>query len=1129
MRFTVLGELRAIARSDITLSRPAHRRLLSILLLEADRGVETDVLIDRFWGEEPPETARAALQTYVSQLRRLLGERMIATIDSRYRLDLRGHHLDSQVFAAFASAARTALTTGAWEEVLTHAERALALWQGPPFSELRDDAFALPEIARLEGLRIELVEMRAEALLAIGRTEEALPDLERFVVEHPLRERLREHLMVARARLGRTSEALETYHELRRELDELGLEPGPRLRDLEERILQEDPVLVPPRVRNNLPARRTTFVGRGAELDELRGLLTGTRLLTLTGVGGTGKTRLAIELAQGALSDHPDGVHFVSLGALADPDLVAHDVAEAIGLRSEDRSVDDVLRASLANRSVLIVLDNCEHLLDACARVGATLLDAGPGVRVIATSREPLGVEGEVLYAVPPLSMPAEGARVEGLTGSDAVRLFTDRAALVDRGFSLTDANGRVIGDICRRLDGLPLAIELAAARTRSLTLETIAARLQDRFALLRGGSRTAPPRHQALRATIDWSYRLLDDEERTLFERLSIFAGGCTLEGAEAVCADDRLDRSRILEVLTRLVDRSLVRLVLRSAADARYAMLETIHEFAGDQLGEAQADPLRDRHREWFATLAAEAIPRLDESEQLRWLDVIHAERDNMAAAVIAARAAGRDAETANLAEALGWYRAKQGQFHRGADLMRLALEHLGDADDPEREAALRVRLAGTLYTVGSSDALPEAMRATAAVADRPPSAAKVRALTELASLHQRINQRDPEVSIEAAREAIVAARAIGDRFAETHALRTLGTALAWVGEVDEGIARLRDALRLSHEIDNPTGTLGVYMRLYIALLDFGEDRGEADAVAEEAIAWLDAGGDRLSGAASLLMWFAMGFMRSGRSERAEEILERSTGYQLEALPLMSYRTLRALLHWLQGRTEEASADLVAAHEAKPLFRYLRVLFPVEANLRVAEGDLERVREVVERHLAANVDEVEEPTKAGSLHALVRAEVEAALDADEATRADHRRRIESALATIRALLERFPPRVLSGLQLERPEIALSLAEAEATRLDEPRPDLWRALLDRPWYAYWRTYARIRLAESLLALDQRAEGEAELEIARRDADRIGAPIIRDEIDGVARRAGVGTVTTGSGSPGTGRPGRSGP
>jgi predicted ATPase/DNA-binding SARP family transcriptional activator len=1118
VRFTVLGELRAIARSDITLSRPAHRRLLSILLLEADRGVETDVLIDRFWGEEPPETAKAALQTYVSQLRRLLGERTIATLDSRYRLDLRGHHLDSQVFAAFGSAARTALVSGVWAEVLMHAERALALWHGPPFGELRDDAFALAEIARLEEARIELVEMRAEALLAIGRTEEALPDLERFVVEHPLRERLREHLMVARARLGRTSEALETYHQLRRELDELGLEPGPRLRDLEERILQEDPVIVPPRVRNNLPARRTTFVGRSAELEELRSLLVETRHLTLTGVGGTGKTRLAIELAQSAMADHPDGVHFVSLAALADPDLVAHDVAEAIGLRSEDRSADDVLRASLANRRVLIVLDNCEHLLDACAHVAGTLADAGPGVRVIATSREPLRVEGEVLYSVPPLSMPVDDARIEGLTGSDAVRLFADRAALVVRGFSLTEANGPVIGDICRRLDGLPLAIELAAARTRSLTLDTIAARLGDRFALLRGGSRTAPRRHQTLRAAIDWSYQLLDGEERTLFERLSIFAGGCTLEGAEAVCADDDLDRSRILEVLTRLVDRSLVRLVLGSAEDARYVMLETIHEFAGEQLDEREAALLRDRHRGWFASLAGEAVPRLEASDQLEWLDRIHAERDNLAAALRSAVDAGANDEAANLAETLGWYRLRQGQYRQGIELVRQALDHLSATGDVEREAALRVRLAGTLYSMGSDEALPEAQRAAALVANRDPSPAKVRALTELASLHQRINQRDPEVSVDAARQATAAARAIGDRFAETHALRTLGTALAWAGDLDEGIARLREALTLSHEIDNPAATLGVYMRLHITLIDFAVRNDQADELAEEAITWLEeAGGGRLGGAASLLMWFAMGFIRSGRWSRAEEVLARSGTYHLEGMVVMSYLTLRALLHWSQGRLDEASEDVAALRATGPRPRYYRVLHTIDANVRFDQGDLEAVRAVADEHVHAAVEPVEEPTKAGTLQALVRAEVAAALDADGPARADHRRRAEAAVQTIRSLIERYPPRTLSGLQLEGATVSLALAEAELSRLDEPQPELWRALLDRPWYVYWRIYARCRLAESLLALGRREEGTDALADARHAADRVGAPHLRDEVDLIARRAGIPTVTSEAG------------
>jgi hypothetical protein len=317
---------------------------------------------------------------------------------------------------------------------------------------------------------------------------------------------------------------------------------------------------------------------------------------------------------------------------------------------------------------------------------------------------------------------------------------------------------------------------------------------------------------------------------------------------------------------------------------------------------------------------------------------------------------------------------------------------------------------------------------------------------------------------------------------------------------------------------------------MRLHITLLDFAVRSEEADELAEEAITWLeDAGGGRLAGAASLLMWFAMGFIRSGRWSRAEEVLARSGTYHLEGMVVMSYLTLRALLHWSQGRLDEAAEDVAALRATGPRPRYYRVLHTIDANVRRDQGDLDAVRAVADEHMQAAVEPVEEPTKAGTLQALVRAEVDAALDSDGPARDDHRGRAEAAIRTIRSLISRYPPRTLSGLQLEGAEVSLALAEAELSRLDEPRPDLWRALLDRPWYAYWRTYARIRLAESLLALDHRAEGEAELEIARRDADRIGAPILRDEIDGVARRAGVETVTTGSGSPGTGRPGRSGP
>lgn len=1073
----------------------------------------TDVLIDRFWGEEPPETAKAAVQTYISQLRRLLGERVIHTSETGYRLDLRGHHVDSQLFGALASAAQTALTTGSWHEALNHAERALALWSGSPFVELQDDRYALPEIARLEELRVEMVELRAAALLAIGRTEEALPDLERFVIEYPLRERLHEHLMVARARLGRVPDALETYQDLRHRLAELGLEPSPAVRDLEERILSEDPLLVPPRIRNNLPARLTTFVGRGAEIEELMALLERSRMVTLTGVGGTGKTRLGIELARAAMTKYADGVALVRLEALQDSALVATDVAEVMGLRVERRPALEVLADSLRHRKVLIVLDNCEHLLEACAHLAEALLDAGPGVSVLATSREALRVPGETAYAVPPLQTPPRDVVAHrAIEHFDAVRLFADRAALASRNFALTEDSAPAVADICHRLDGLPLAIELAAARARSMAPAEIAARLRENFNLLSGGSRTAPPRQQALHATIDWSYRLLATDERVVLERLAVFSGGCTLEAAERVCSGDGVDEVDVLDLLSRLVDKSMVVLELNAAGAARYRMLEAIRQFALDHLGASPRAEVQRRHRAWFARLAKRANEHIDGGEQPMWLDRLHADRDNLAAALAWAEAEGRDGEAATLAEAMGWYRVNQGHYQRGVDHMRTALDRLEPGMEVEREAAIRVRLAATMYKVGDQSALEEAQRARSLVGDAPPSATKVRALTEFATLHLRINQHDPETSVRAAREAVAAANAIDDQFAQTHALRELGVALGWAGEIDEGVARLREALAVSRETGNPQATLGVYMRLYITLLDFGRRNVEADAVADEAIGWLDAGAERWAQSASLLMWFSMGFMRSGKWSRAEDALERSGRHHPEGADLMSYLALRSLLHWMQGRLDEADADLASFHRIAPIKRYFRMLFPTEASVRVDEGRLAEVRRLAAAHVAAPVAPMEESTKAGTLHALVRAEVDAALDTDGLERTDHVRHAHTAVSTIRELVERFPPVTLAGLQLETGDAFLRLAEAELSRVAAPRPELWRSLLERPWYAYWRLYARCRLGESLLASDQRDEGLRELERARSQASDMGAVILRDEIDSIARRAGVLTT-----------------
>jgi len=391
-------------------------------------------------------------------------------------------------------------------------------------------------------------------------------------------------------------------------------------------------------VRNNLPSQLSSFVGRERELDELRSALGATRMLTLTGTGGGGKTRLALALAAESLDTYPDGVWWIDLAPHADPELVGDAVATPIGVKPLPGMTS--LRAvcgTLAQRRTLVVLDNCEHLLEACAEAATALLESCPGVEVLATSRAPLGVAGESAWRVPPLAVPEAPARepVESLSQYDAVKLFIERAGKVRSNFVVTNDNAPAVAQICSDLDGIPLAIELAAARVRMLSLEQIAAGLADRFHLLTGGARTAQPRHQTLRASVDWSHDLLSDQERVLFRRLSVFAGGFTLDAAEEVCADDQLDRYAILDLLTALVDKSLVVTVERGAA-VRYGMLEMVRQYALDRLEQSREHrQLRDRHLSHFAALAGEAEPALVAPGSDRWLSILDNEAPNMAAA--------------------------------------------------------------------------------------------------------------------------------------------------------------------------------------------------------------------------------------------------------------------------------------------------------------------------------------------------------------------------------------------------------------------------------------------------------------------------------------------------------------
>jgi len=1111
VRFAVLGPLEVIDDRRVDPDRPAQRRLLAVLLFHAGQPLETDVLIDRFWGEEIPRTARAALQTHMSGLRRRLGAELIETTSFGYRLTLDGHVLDRDVFDRHADAASNASARGAWEEAAEAAEEALALWRGRPYMDLEEDEFARPEVSRLEERRVTLIEMRAAASLALGRPENALPDLEEAVVEHPLHERFWELIMLARTRAGRPTEALETYQRLRTTLAEMGLEPSPALRDLEERILREDPTLVPSRVHHNLPSPTTSFVGRDAELAQVSQLVTEHRLVTVTGVGGSGKTRLCVEVARRLLDQFPDGVYLVELGGLADPGLVVTQVASTLGLRAERQPTLEAVADTLRHRSVLVVLDNCEHLVDASAEVATIIVSAGSGATVLATSREAFGLPAEYVFEVPPLATPAEDVTdVDELGRYDAIRLFADRAIRVAPRFALAPANAIAVATICRRLDGMPLAIELAAARMRSLSAAAISVRLDDRFQLLGGGRHGGPSRQRTLEATIDWSYQLLDEGQQTLLARLSVFRAGFDLEAAEEICSDDKVRRGQVAELLGRLVDQSLVG--HDPIGDGtRYRLLETLRHFARERLvaGEG-ADEVLERHLARYLGLAEAADAHLEDAEQPGWLDKLDADRENLDAALEHAIRLGERRAAASLAEALGWYHARLGQYARAVVEMRAAVDHLDSSFEPERAAALRVRLAGTLYAAGDeADALVEARAACDLVADRGPSRAKVRALSELASLHQRIVQQDPGPAIDASREAAAVANAIGDRYAESHALRTLGTALCWAGAVDDGIGHLRRALEIALEIDNPPAVLGVYMRLYISLLDFAGHDDAAARTADEALEWLDAGGGRWGQSTNLLMWFAYGSLRSGRWSQAEGLLARSAEYHIEGMSSMSFHALRGMLRWMQGRLTEAQTEIRHLRATDPRPRYFRLLYPLEAEVAADEGRLVDVRRIAREHVGAEVTPAEEATKAATLRALVRAEIDAAATAGSASARDHLARAERSVDDIRLLVTNNPIDPVSGLQLERPPTYLALAEAELARGTSAGPAAWRSVRDEPLFAYWRLYARWRLGESLLAIGQSDEGADELRAARSHADELGAYLLRGRIDATVGRAGL--------------------
>ncbi|MEJ3658489.1 BTAD domain-containing putative transcriptional regulator [Actinomycetes bacterium KLBMP 9759] len=698
MQIRILGpfEVRADDGTAVDVPGARLRGLLVALALGAGQVVSRAALVDWIWGENPPADAANALQRLVSRLRKALPAAVDGLTDG-YRLAVAPDAVDAVQFERLAARARG--DQGPLR--VTWLRAAVELWRGPAMQDvgLQDSEAFDAAATRLEALRLATTEERFEAEIGLGRGADLVPELTDLVAAHPLRERLVAALMRALAAAGRSTEALRAYQRVREALaDELGADPSPELSALHVALLRGEVGRREDTRRTNLRAELTSYVGKDADVTAVRELAGAHRLTTLTGPGGSGKTRLATETARTLLDDLPGGAWLVELASVGTHEDVPQAVLSALGLRDallgEGSSTDpgDRLVTAIRDREMLLVLDNCEHVIESAAALAHRLLGECPRLRILATSREPLGITGESLWPVEPLAL------------ADAVALLTDRAAVVRKGFA---AEERTMTRICRALDGMPLAIELAAARLRTMSVDQLADRLDDRFGLLTGGSRTALPRHRTLRAMVDWSWELLTDAERVVLRRLSVFAGGAGLEAAERVCAGDLVEAHEVFDLLTSLTEKSL--LVAAGDGEPRYRMLSTIKEYCAQRLaGAGESEPARKAHLACFTELAEAAEPHLRRAEQLEWLAVLNAEHDNLTSAMRGALAAGEAHAAMRLAAAAGWYWWLVGRKAEGMELITAAIGTPGDVPDGIR--AVVYALTSMFVNSGPGD-LPEA----------------------------------------------------------------------------------------------------------------------------------------------------------------------------------------------------------------------------------------------------------------------------------------------------------------------------------------------------------------------------------------------------------------------------------
>ncbi len=891
-RFRVYAGPRAIA-DDAWRLRKAQS-LVKLLALAPSQRLHREQALDALWPDLEPVAAMNNLHRTLHAIRRTLDPDLAATTPSPYvrlhneTLALSPHDtpwIDVTAFTEAAGAARQGRDPAVFEA-------ALALYSGDLLPDDPYEEWVIGRREQLRGLYLDVLMELARLRQAREEYDAAIGALEQVVAHEPAHEEGRLGIMRLRAQLGQRYQALRQYQQLRDALRrDLDVAPGHASQRLYQDILssrfpdgQRPTPVSGPTYRERSLARLDSpvaiaaepagppagFIGRERELATVASRLAEARLLTLTGAGGCGKTRLALETAARIRADYADGASMVELAALADPGLVTQAVAAVLGVREEPvRPLDETLAGALRSKQMLVVLDNCEQVRDACARLVAALLQACPYLRILVTSRRPLGVAGEAVWRVPSLTTPdlQRLPALNDLMEYDAVRLFIERARAIRPGFTLTERNALDVARACHRLDGIPLAIELTAVWVRALTIEDLAARLDDMVDLLVTDDGATPPRQRTLRATMDWSYDLLDAPERTLLRRLAVFRGGWTLEAAEAVCTDQRdgegLGQKAVLHALRRLVDASLVIAEEQEVDEGagvsggmRYRLLEPVRQYAYDKLRDASEDaPVRKRHAKWYMELTEQAEPELTGPRQARWMDRLEREHDNLRVALRGALESGKAEVGLRLAGALWRFWYQHGHLDEGRRWLDDAVE-LAHGDDRAATAGARAKVlngAGVLASDQGDFARATALQEESLalrreLGDMHGTAASLNNLGVLARYQGQLERAEAIFQ-----ESLTLRREIGDIWGVAGSLSNLSSVVAEQGELPRAIILQEESLVLRRELGDKV-TIGLALTNLGVLARYQGQYEQAAAFLEEGLALRSELGDKWGAANAL-----------------------------------------------------------------------------------------------------------------------------------------------------------------------------------------------------------------------------------------------------------------------------------